>query len=117
MSRQGIQVAINRMKKTSYVGLLPIQKKLIKYDEKIEQLDKFINHTWSSMPRKNNNSVDYVEFEKSKSKLFVNYFYDSLKLIEKLRANRDCLIEKNNLNVQDVYNAFKGIQFHGGGNY
>lgn len=113
MSQQGINRAFKKLITVNHKALNPVEKRLIKLNEQIEQTEKLITHCWTVAPRKENGNVDWDKMETINEKGY-NLFCDALEEIEKLRQSKETLITKYDLNVFQVYNLFLETQFRGG---
>lgn len=113
MSQKGIQTAYNKASKKSYTHLNYEEKKLIKINESLENIERFLGHLWNLAPRNKSNSVNWKLFEKENEQNYKSLIR-SLKEQEKLLNSKNKLIEKYNLNEDQVLNLFMKTQFRVG---
>lgn len=115
MSEQGIQTAINRMNKISYMGLTKIEYNYIKLFENKGQIEKALygfNGFYCTAPKNENGSID---FKKCNNQLLDN-FHNWNKELESVSKKIDNLIKKYNLDELDIvikFNSTKNLGYGG----
>lgn len=114
MTQKQINAAYNRSLKTTYKHLSPVQKRLVKLQEQIEQNDKDIMMIERALIKTHGDNWRKA-VENSDTELFFSLNLDNIKLSEKITR----IEEKHNLDRTEVmkYHRMCNVNFCYGGSF
>ena len=98
--------ADNKLRKTTYKGLTPEQKRYIKAKEKYHQFDKELSKFWRDCKRTENGQCDFEHMNEQE----LDYFDHIYKGAEKARKQMEKLSEI--VDVESTENIFMQMNVH-----